>query len=248
MSKIVIFGATSAIAAACARRWIALGNDLHLVGRDQAKLDVLRTDLDVRKGEGQKISATVADLSDLSRHAALFDEAVAALGGMDVVFVAHGTLPDQANCEASVEETMKQIGVNGLSPISLATIAAQRFETAGRGTIAVISSVAGDRGRQSNYTYGAAKGMLSIFLEGLRNRLARHNVHVVTIKPGFVDTPMTAHISRKGGLWAQPDAIAAGIVAAVEKGRDVAYLPAVWWPIMFIIRHIPERIFKRLSL
>ena len=111
----------------------------------------------------------------------------------------------------------------------------------------MIGSVAGDRGRQSNYVYGAAKGMVSLFLQGLRNRLAKQGVQVLTIKPGFVDTPMTAAFS-KGALWAKPDDIARGIVRAVDRKSDEVYLPGFWWVIMTIIRHIPERIFKKLSL
>lgn len=248
MSKIVIFGATSAIAAACARLWIARGDDLFLVGRDADKLEVLRADLDVRRSPTQRLAAARADLTDRSAHVALFDEAERALGGLDVVLVAHGSLPNQKACEASVEETMREIEVNALSVIALLTLAANRFEPAGRGVIAAISSVAGDRGRQSNYVYGAAKGMVSLFMEGLRNRLTKSGVGVVTIKPGFVDTPMTAHIPGKGGLWAKPEQVAAGIVQAIDRRSDVAYLPAVWRPIMFGIRHVPERIFKKMSL
>lgn len=175
-------------------------------------------------------------------------EAQRALGGLDVLLVAHGSLPDQKACERSVHVTLDELHTNALSVISLVTLAANLFQTAGHGTIAVISSVAGDRGRQSNYIYGTAKGMVSLFLEGLRNRLSRSGVRVVTIKPGFVDTPMTAHLEKKGPLWAQPQAIARGIARAVNGQRDVVYLPGIWRWIMLIIRHIPEPIFKRMSL
>jgi short-subunit dehydrogenase len=121
------------------------------------------------------------------------------------------------------------------------------MEAQGSGSIAVISSVAGDRGRQSNYVYGAAKGLVTRFLQGLRNRLAKKGVQVLTIKPGFVDTPMTAAF-KKGALWAQPDDVARGILAAIENGKNEVYLPGFWWLIMAIIRHIPEPIFKKLSL
>ena len=132
--------------------------------------------------------------------------------------------------------------------ISLATLLANLFERRGRGVLIAIGSVAGDRGRQSNYVYGAAKGMVALFLQGLRNRLSRQGIQVITIKPGFVDTPMTAAFAQKGLLWAKPDAIAAGIVTAVERGRDEVYLPWFWRWIMLIILHIPERLFKRLKL
>jgi len=248
MSRIAIFGATSAIAAACARRWIAQGDSIFLVGRNPAKLRALAEDLAVRKTGEQKLAAATADLDDFSRHEALLDEAQAALGGLDVVLIAHGSLPDQKDCEASVDATMAEIRTNALSVISLATLAANRFEAKGRGAIAVIGSVAGDRGRQSNYVYGAAKGMVDVFLQGLRNRLARSGVAVVTIKPGFVDTPMTASIAKKGLLWAQPDGVAKGIVGALARGRDVVYLPRFWRLIMLIITHIPERVFKQMKL
>jgi short-subunit dehydrogenase len=131
--------------------------------------------------------------------------------------------------------------------IALATVLANRFEAQRSGSIAVISSVAGDRGRQSNYVYGAAKGAVTLLLQGLRNRLSKSGVQVLTIKPGFVDTPMTAEF-KKGALWAKPDDIAHGIVSAIDRRRDVVYLPGFWRLIMLIIRHIPEPIFKRMSL
>jgi len=249
MSKVAIFGANSAIATAVARRLVARSDSLFLVARNAGKLEALKQDLGVRSaGSAGTIASAVADLNDLSRHEALFDEAEAAFGGLDVVLVAHGDLPDQKACEASVEATMAAIQTNALSAISLAAIAANRFEARRRGVIAVIGSVAGDRGRQSNYVYGAAKGLVAIFLEGLRNRLAKADVAVVTIKPGFVDTPMTAAFEKKGLLWAKPDAIAAGIVKAIDRGAAVVYLPGFWRAIMLVIRHIPEFLFKRLSL
>ena len=200
----------------------------------------------VRRAE--RVHGAVADLDDLSRHAALLDEAAKALGGLDVVLIAHGSLPIQQICEASVEATMREVSTNALSVISLATLAANRFENERRGTIAFIGSVAGDRGRQSNYVYGAAKGMAAIFFEGLRNRLAKANVAVVTIKPGFVATPMTAHLDRNGPLWASAERVGAGVVRAIDHHADVAYLPGFWRLIMLAIRHIPEQIFKRMSL
>jgi hypothetical protein len=248
MSRIAIFGATSAIATACARRWVAQGDSLFLIGRNPDKLRAVADDLNVRKSAEQVVASTAADLDDFARHEPLLAEAQAVLGGLDVVLIAHGSLPDQKACEASVERTLAEINVNALSAISIATLAANLFEPAGRGTIAVIGSVAGDRGRQSNYVYGAAKGMVAIFLQGLRNRLARSGVAVVTIKPGFVDTPMTAGIAGKGLLWAQPDGVARGIVGAVARGRNVVYLPGFWRLIMAVIVHVPERIFKRMSL
>jgi decaprenylphospho-beta-D-erythro-pentofuranosid-2-ulose 2-reductase len=244
----VIFGATSAIAAATARLWVAQGCDVFLIGRNASKLAALKTDLLVRGATGQRIDTMQADLNELDCHANLFACVERTLGGLDTVLIAHGSLPDQKACEQSVETMLSEIHTNALSAISLLSHAANHFEAKGCGTIAAISSVAGDRGRQSNYVYGAAKGMLTLFMQGLRNRLYQHGVAVVTIKPGFVDTPMTAAFDKGGLLWAQPESIARGIVKAVEQGRDVVYLPWWWRWILLIIRHIPERIFKRLSL
>jgi NAD(P)-dependent dehydrogenase (short-subunit alcohol dehydrogenase family) len=248
MQKILIFGATSAIASACARRWIADGAALFLVGRNPDKLDALVADLGVRSGDPARVHAAQADLDDTATHPALFECAVAALGGLDIVLIAQGTLPDQAACAASAELSLKEIHTNALAPISLMTLAANRFDAQGHGALVVIGSVAGDRGRQSNYVYGAAKGMLALFMQGLRHRFGMSAVQIVTVKPGFVDTPMTAAFDKSGFLWAQPDAIAAGILAAIRKRRGVAYLPGIWFWIMWVIRSIPDVIFKRLKL
>jgi decaprenylphospho-beta-D-erythro-pentofuranosid-2-ulose 2-reductase len=245
MQRILIVGATSAIAEATARRWAARGEALFLVGRHPARLDAIAADLRVR-GAAQVANFTM-DATDYAAHVSMLAAADAALGGLDVALIAHGSLPDQKACEGSVGLTLREIDNNALSVIALATRLGAKFEAQGHGSLAVIGSVAGDRGRQSNYVYGAAKGMVSLFLQGLRNRLAKKGVQVLTIKPGFVDTPMTASL-KKGALWAQPDAIARGIVQGIEKGRDEVYLPGFWRLIMSVIRHIPERIFKRLSL
>ena len=158
------------------------------------------------------------------------------------------SLSDQGECEKSVAALRREFEVNALSTMALLTILANTFEARRTGTLAVISSVAGDRGRQSNYVYGAAKAAVTAFLSGLRQRLAKSNVDVLTIKPGFVDTPMTANIANKGALWAKPDAVAAGIVRAIDKRRSVVYLPWFWALIMLVIKHIPEPIFKKLKL
>ncbi|MEI7429283.1 MAG: SDR family oxidoreductase [Betaproteobacteria bacterium] len=245
MHKILIVGATSAIAEATARLWAVRGDALFLVGRNVQRLEMITADLRVRGASS--VHCLALDVCDATEQLGMLDAAAAAMGGLDLALIAHGSLPDQKACECSVEMTLSEINVNALSVITLATLLGQRFEAQSQGTLAVISSVAGDRGRQSNYVYGAAKGMVSLFLQGLRNRLAKKGVQVLTIKPGFVDTPMTAAFP-KGVLWAQPEQIARGIVMAVDKKKDEVYLPGFWRLIMLLIRHIPESLFKKLSL
>ncbi|PWV59354.1 SDR family oxidoreductase [Plasticicumulans acidivorans] len=245
MRKVLIIGATSAIAEATARRFAAEGDALYLIGRRTERLEAIATDLKVRGAHA--IACEAMDVNDVAAHSAAIDRAQAALGGLDTVLIAHGTLSDQAACQHSVTQTLAEISTNGLSVVALLTELAERFEDQGHGTLAVISSVAGDRGRQSNYVYGCAKAMVSTFTSGLRQRLSKRGVHVLTIKPGFVDTPMTAAFP-KGPLWAQPDAIAAGIVDAIRKQRSVVYLPRFWRLIMWIVRAVPEPLFRRASL
>jgi decaprenylphospho-beta-D-erythro-pentofuranosid-2-ulose 2-reductase len=246
MRNILIVGATSAIAEATARRFAAGGARFYLIGRDPERLAAIARDLEIRSG--QPVARESLDLDLLDQHPALLERAEQALGGIDIALIAHGTLPDQPACQQSVTATLAAIHTNAISVISLATLLANRFEARERGTLVAIGSVAGDRGRQSNYVYGAAKGMVGLFLQGLRNRLSGKGVRVITVKPGFVDTPMTAAFEKKGLLWTQPDRIAKGIVAAVDRGRDEVYLPWFWRWIMLVILHIPERLFKRLKL
>lgn len=245
MRKVVIIGATSAIAEATARILAARGDALYLVARNPARLSGIAVDLTVR-GSAQ-VSSEVLDANDVAGHEAMLARAEAFLGGYDTVLIAHGTLSDQAACEASVDLTLQEINTNGLSVVALLTRVANRLAQQRAGTIAVISSVAGDRGRGSNYVYGSAKALVTAFLSGLRHRLAKLGVNVVTIKPGLIDTPMTAAFP-KGPLWARPDAVARGIVKAMDQRSNTVYLPGFWRPIMFIIRSIPERVFLRTSL
>jgi len=243
--KVLLLGAASAIAQETARLLAADGDRLFLVDRNEAGLDVVARDLELR-GAGH-VDSLVADLNDFDSHDAMIERATASLSGLDVVIVAYGLLGDQAEAEADYAHADLIIRTNFLSAASLLTRVANEFQAAGRGTIVAISSVAGDRGRQSNYVYGAAKGALSLFLQGMRNRLYQHGVRVVTVKPGFVDTPMTAHLEL-GLLCVKPETVARGIHRALDRGADVAYLPWFWWPIITVIRLIPEAIFKRLKL
>jgi short-subunit dehydrogenase len=238
-------GATSAIAQSTARLLAARADSLYLVGRRADALEAIAADLKVRGAP--QVGFEVLDANDLPSLPAMLARATQALAGLDTVLIAHGTLSDQKACEASGELTVQELTTNAISTVVLLTTVAQQFEQHGAGTIAVISSVAGDRGRASNYVYGSAKAMVTAFLSGLRQRLSKCGVSVITIKPGFVDTPMTAAFP-KGALWAQPQAVAAGIVRAIDRSATVVYLPAFWRPIMMIIRAIPERIFSRITL
>ena len=201
-----------------------------------------------RRASPSAVAGTATlDVDDLAAHAGVVDAAWSALDGIDDVLFAPGTLPDQARTESDVDYALREFDTNARSPIALLTRLAQRLATRPGATIAAISSVAGDRGRASNYLYGSAKAALTTFLGGLRQRLHRDGINVLTIKPGFVDTPMTAAF-RKGPLWASADRVAAGIVAAIDRRRAVAYLPGFWWPVMAAIRHVPEWLFRRIRL
>ncbi len=246
MSKVLIFGATSAIAQATARILAARGDALILVGRSEEKLKAVADDLLVRGAE--RVDFTTVEAAEFAKHEPLIGTVYEMLEGMDTVLIAHGVLPDQEACQKDYEDAEASLQTNFMSVVSLLTPIANRFEEQKHGCIAVISSVAGDRGRGSNYVYGTAKAGVSTFLSGLRNRLCKVGVAVVDIRPGFVDTPMTAEFEKKGLLWASPETIAKGIVKAIDKRKDVVYLPFFWRWIMLIIRCIPERIFKKLGL
>lgn len=243
--RILVIGATSAIAQACARRFAARGDAFFVTGRDEARLQAIAADLRVRGAAS--VHAGVLDVVDGDACDAVIDAAWRALERIDVVLIAHGTLPDQAACEASPGLALAEFNVNATATIGLLTRLAPRMIAQRQGCLAVISSVAGDRGRASNYLYGSAKAAVTAFASGLRQRLAREGVDVLTIKPGFVDTPMTSGF-RKGALWASPDRVARGIERAIDRRRSVAYVPWFWAWIMLVIRHIPEAVFRRIRL
>lgn len=245
MRKVLLLGATSAIAKETARHFARHGDSLYLVARNDEKLAIISQDLKIRGA--QHVTSEALDLDNTRHHAEMLKRAIRTMDGVDVVLITYGTLADQQICEKDYMAALKELHTNCLSVLSILTEVANYFEQQQSGTIAVISSVAGDRGRQSNYVYGTAKGALTIFLQGLRNRLAKHNINIVTIKPGFVDTPMTKDF-KKGVLWVGPEVIGRGIYNAICKRKDVVYLPFFWRYIMLIIKLIPERFFKKLSL
>ena len=221
------------------------GARFYLGARSPAKLTAVASDLLTRGASA--VFTCVMDLDDPTAHEPMLAEAVKELETIDLALLAHGVLGDQEKAQADYAATEAILRTNLLSAISLITWLANYFEKTQQGTLAVISSVAGDRGRKSNYIYGASKGALNIFLDGVRNRIDRSGVHVLTIKPGFVATPMTAHLPQNA-LFAHPSAVGKGILKAIEKRKDVAYVPPIWALIMLIIRSVPNSIFKKLNL
>jgi decaprenylphospho-beta-D-erythro-pentofuranosid-2-ulose 2-reductase len=244
-TKVLIVGATSAIAEQVARCYAKEGARLYLLARNSDHLDAIADDLRIRGAE--KVVSGIFEATAYEQHEKLIENAWSVLGRIDVVLIAHGSLPDQQACQVSFAATHEAFEVNALSAISLLTPLANRMQAAGAGTLAVIGSVAGDRGRQSNYVYGAAKGGLDIYLQGLAHRLTGSGVNVVTIKPGFVDTPMTAQF-EKGRLWASPERVARDIYRGIRHGKQCIYTPWFWRYIMLIIRLMPTWMLHRTGL
>ncbi|MDR1461738.1 MAG: SDR family oxidoreductase [Azoarcus sp.] len=244
--RILIIGASSAIAAACARLWAGDGARFFLVARDAEKLAAMASDLGARGAS--ETQSFLMDASDTSAHAGMIREAFQAFQGLDIALIAHGTLPDQTACEQDAALALREFGVNGLSVIALLTGLASRFEQQRGGALAVITSVAGERGRPGNYVYGSAKAAVSTFCEGLRARLFKHGVTLTDIRPGFVATPMTRGLPLPAWLTSTPEAVAKRIVSGIGRGTDVLYTPFYWYFILCAIRHLPRAIFKRLKL
>ncbi|MEE4084576.1 SDR family oxidoreductase [Pseudomonas viridiflava] len=246
MKRILIIGATSAIAHACARLWAAQGCDFFLVARSADRLQVTAADLE---GRGARtVTLHEMDATHFAEHPRMLADCLQVLGQIDVVLIAHGTLPDQRACEQDVGLALQEFITNSASVIALLTLLAKHFELQRCGTLAVISSVAGERGRPSNYLYGAAKAAVSTFCDGLQARLFKVGVHVLTIKPGFVDTPMTQGLSLPAALLAQPEQVAERIVNGIARQSTSLYAPGFWALIMLVIRSIPQPLFKRLNL
>lgn len=245
--NIVIVGATSAIAEHCARLWLAqAAADLTLLGRDAQRLERVAADLRARSPQSD-IRVVQAQFLDSTAIAAIVDS-LAAQGRIDIALIAHGNLPDQAQCQSDLAAARQALEVNGLSPVLYAEAFAGHMEKANHGTLAIIGSVAGDRGRKSNYVYGAAKGLVTRYAEGLQHRLAGTQVRVVLVKPGPTDTPMTAHLKGQGAKLASVESVAQQIVNAVEAGKPVVYAPGKWLLIMTIIRLLPRAVFHKLNI
>jgi decaprenylphospho-beta-D-erythro-pentofuranosid-2-ulose 2-reductase len=243
-NKIIIFGGTSTIAVEIARKFAGFGCTLALVGRDEQSLSAVKNDLSAR---GANVEILQYDLADIEKLPEIFEKAAAKIGSLDGVVVAHGSLTDQKRAENDLQYLNSEININFISAAAILTKAAELLEAKKSGYIVAISSVAGDRGRQSNYVYGSAKAGLTVFLAGLRNRLAASAVQVLTVKPGFISTKMTANL-KQGPLFAPPKIVAKDIIRAIQKGKDVLYTPWFWRCIMLVIKSIPEKIFKKLKL
>jgi short-subunit dehydrogenase len=242
--RILILGATSAIAQAYARRR-AEGQEFILAGRHEDRLKAIGADL-VACGAASA-EPLVIDLAALDGIEAAATALNTRFGGLDEVLIAYGILGEQAKSETDLAAARAAIDTNFTSA-ALWTLALLKDRPAGPFTLIAIGSVAGDRGRASNFIYGAAKGALDRLLEGLTQKYDGTSVRIVRVKPGFVDTPMTAAIRKGGPLWATPDQVAADIERAVKKGRRVVYTPWFWWPIMTIISHLPWFVFRRLKI
>lgn len=242
--NILIIGATSGIAEAVARRYAEQGARFFLVARNNNKLLAISTDLAARGAKDVQTFVMDANNSDLIPQ--MVDAAWQAFGTIDVALVAHGTLADQLRTETDIAYAIAEFRTNAESVIVCLTALAQCFVPQGKGVIAVIGSVAGDRGRASNYLYGAAKAAIDTYASGLRARLFKSGVHVLTIKPGFVATLMTANLNLPERLTTTPESVARDIQRAIDKRRDVLYTPWFWNWIMLIIRWIPATIFNRM--
>lgn len=245
--KIVIVGATSGIAEQCVRLW-ALQNpsEIILIGRNLEKLQRLETDLAVRT-QKTKIVILQTDFMNPRAVQSVVDQ-VCQAGAVDIALIAHGTLPIQEECQNDLESAQDALNINGLSPVFFAEAFAGNMQKQNAGTLAIIGSVAGDRGRRSNYVYGAAKGLVTRYAQGLQHRLAKTKVKVVLIKPGPTDTPMTAQLKQTGAKLASSVDVAKEIIVGIEQGRRVVYTPKPWLFIMLIIRHLPFFVFKRMDI
>lgn len=246
--RIAIVGATSKIAEHCARLWL---QDrpvvLTLIGRDFSRIEQVAADLRIRSPSSEIRVVVQADFCDPVAIQSTVDT-IDAQGAIDTVLIAHGSLPEQDHCQKDITVCRDVLSINGISPALYAEAFAKHMSTRDQGAIALISSVAGDRGRKSNYVYGAAKSLVTHYAQGLQHRFAGTGVKVVLVKPGPTLTPMTAHLDRQGYRLADAKEVAREIVAAISCGRPVVYAPAKWRLIMWIIRKVPARLFHRLDI
>lgn len=243
MKNVLILGAASDVAQALAHKFAREGFNLILAARNSERLAEAVSDIAIR----HKVQAEVVefDALDYASHADFYSNLSTK---PDVAIVVFGYLGEQAVAQTDFSQAQKIIETNYTGAVSILTIIANDFEQRKSGAIIGISSVAGDRGRQSNYIYGSAKAALTAYLSGLRNRLVKSRVRVITVKPGFVRTKMTANMSLPGPVTAKPHQVANDVFRAYQKGRDVVYTLWMWRYLMLVVRHIPEAIFKRMNL
>jgi len=245
--RIVIVGATSSMAEHCARLWMqGKSIDMTLVGRDAGRVERVAADLRVRSPESE-IRVVQADFFDPVAIQATVN-AIVAQGAVDIVLIAHGSLPEQGMCQDDLQACREALEINGVSPVLFAEAFAKHMAKLNRGTLALIGSVAGDRGRKSNYVYGAAKGLIARYAQGLQHRFADTDVKVVLVKPGPTDTPMTAHLKSQGVKMASVEEVAQAIVVSIERNQSTVYVPGKWRLIMWVISHLPQFIFNRLNI
>ena len=245
--RIIIVGATSAIAEHCARLWVRdQPVELTLVGRDAVRSERVAADLRVRSPQSA-IHVLQADFLDPAAIRACVD-GIAAQGTIDLVLIAHGVLPEQGLCQENLQAGHDALQINAISPVLYAEAFAGHMAAADQGTLALIGSVAGDRGRKSNYVYGAAKGLVTRYVQGLQHRFAASGVNIVLIKPGPTDTPMTAHLKSTGAKLAPAEDVALGIVKGIASGKKLIYVPGKWQAIMMIIRHLPAFVFNKMDI
>ncbi|MEE9368299.1 MAG: SDR family oxidoreductase [Pontiella sp.] len=243
MKNLLILGATSDMAQAVAKEYASAGWNLTLAARNLELLEPIASDLRVRANVN--IVPLQFNAENFSSHQHFYN---ALENAPDAVICVFGYMGDQIEARTNFEEVRKTIDVNYTGMISILNIVANDFETRGHGAIVAVSSVAGDRGRQSNYMYGSAKAGLTAYLAGLRNRLAKAGVHVMTVKPGFCRTKMTENMELPGALTAEPEQVAQAIFKGLEKKRNTIYTLWMWRWIMLIIRHIPEFVFKKMGM
>jgi decaprenylphospho-beta-D-erythro-pentofuranosid-2-ulose 2-reductase len=243
VSTVLILGANSDVAVACAHEYARKGYDLYLAGRDAQKLNVLANDLQIRYS--RKVAAVTFDALAFEQHKAFYDQLNPK---PDVTICVFGLLGDQKVSAADWDACKRVIDSNYTGAVSILNVVANDYEAKKAGTIVGISSVAGERGRQSNYIYGSAKAGFTAYLSGLRNRLVQSGVHVVTVKPGFIYTRMTEGLKLPKPLTARPEQLGSAIFKSVQKKKNIVYVLPVWALVMLIIRNIPEGVFKKLKL
>lgn len=246
MKNVLILGANSAMAKAMARSMAGPDVRLILASRNVEELQKTADDLTIRAPGSQNL-VMAFDATKVETHGEFLAQVWKKVKNLDEVYLFFGLLHPQDQAQRDFQLAQEMLVANYVGAVSILERVALHMESKGRGLIVGVSSVAGDRGRQSNYLYGSSKAGLTTYLEGLRNRLAHCGVHVLTVKPGFVDTPMTQNM-KKGLLFAKPDTVATGIIRAARKRKDTVYLPGFWKWIMLVIKSIPEFIFKKMKM